>query len=69
MDESEKLAHDSSQWWLVLIDRIGYSMDEYDEDLFGEHPEIEHNWDKILLLNPLVQGWCSRFHLGPGGPR
>jgi hypothetical protein len=33
------------EWWLVLIDQIGYGE--------RESVKIEHDWDKVVLLNPL----------------
>jgi len=42
------------EWWLVLVDHIGYGMlDESDREQLRELARIEHNWDKIILVNPL----------------
>ena len=41
------------EWWLILVDRIGYGVDDCDQQMFREHLGIEHNWDKVILLNPL----------------
>jgi hypothetical protein len=46
--------HKYREWWLVLIDRIGYGVDDCDRDLFREHLRIEHDWDRIVLVNPLA---------------
>jgi len=42
-----------NEWWLLLIDFIGYGVDECDRNLFRDHLAIKHQWDKIILLNPL----------------
>jgi len=41
------------EWWLILIDFIGYGVDECDRKLYREQLGIDHNWDKIILVNPL----------------
>jgi hypothetical protein len=45
--------HKYPEWWLVLIDRIGYGVHDRDRDLFRKHLRLEHDWDRIVLLNPL----------------
>jgi hypothetical protein len=45
--------HKYREWWLVLIDRIGYGVPDCDRDLFREHLRLEHGWDRIVLVNPL----------------
>jgi len=40
------------EWWLVLVDRIGYGVDECDRALYREQLRVKHTWDKIILLNP-----------------
>ena len=55
-EKARKIApyrHRYPEWWLVLVDRIGYGVDACDEQLFREHLKFEHNWDKIVLVNPL----------------
>ena len=49
------------EWWLILIDYIGYGVDDCDRKLYREHLGIDHNWDKIILVNPLNP--CSAFEL------
>lgn len=41
------------EWWLILIDFIGYGVDECDRKLYREQLGVDHNWDKIILVNPL----------------
>ena len=45
--------HKYPQWWLILIDRMGYGVDECDRELFSQRLKVQHDWDKVLLLNPL----------------
>jgi hypothetical protein len=40
------------EWWLVLIDLIGYGLDDFDKQQFREQVSIEHDWQKIILINP-----------------
>ena len=44
--------HKYPEWWLVLIDRIGYGVAESDRDMFRAHLNVEHDWNKVILLNP-----------------
>ncbi|MFZ3115077.1 MAG: hypothetical protein WA133_03795 [Syntrophales bacterium] len=47
------------EWWLVLVDRIGYGIDERDHEEVRQLFQFEHSWDKIVLVNPLdaTQGY------------
>jgi len=45
--------HKYPEWWLILVDRIGYGVDDCDRQLFHKHLGIRHSWDKVILLNPL----------------
>lgn len=40
------------EWWLILVDHIGYSLDDLDRELFRDQVNIEHDWDKIILIDP-----------------
>ncbi len=40
------------QWWLVLVDHIGYGLDEFDRGTLRAQMSIEHDWDKIILIDP-----------------
>ena len=42
-----------SEWWLVLIDYIGYGMSSTDLSQLREIQIAEYDWDKIILVNPL----------------
>jgi hypothetical protein len=47
-----KVRQKYGQWWLALVDHIGYSLDEFDREVFRENVSIEHDWDKIILIDP-----------------
>ncbi len=55
-EKTQKVAsvrHRYKEWWLILIDRIGYGVEDCDHAIYREHLAIEHSWDKIILVNPL----------------
>ena len=41
------------EWWLVLIDYIGYGLSAIDLSQLKEIQKAKYGWDKIILLNPL----------------
>jgi hypothetical protein len=41
-----------SQWWLALVDHIGYGLDDFDREMFRDQVSIEHDWDKIIIIDP-----------------
>ena len=43
-------------WWLVLVDLIGYGISDYDQEQLKNCVRVDHNWDKIVILDPLVGG-------------
>lgn len=40
-------------WWLALVDYIGYGISEDELKLLLTPPTISHDWDKIIIVNPL----------------
>ncbi len=48
--ERYRAQHDT--WWLLLIDTIGFGLNERERQLFVESPNVEHNWDKVNLVDP-----------------
>lgn len=40
------------QWWLALVDHIGYGLDDFDREMFRDQVSIEHDWDKIVIIDP-----------------
>lgn len=57
----ERVRGKYEEWWLVLIDYIGYGVDECDRGVYRKHLGIDHNWNKVVLVNPLNP--CSAFEL------
>lgn len=51
-----RVRHKYPEWWLVLVDRIGYGVDACDQELYREHLKIKHDWDKVIILSPLDPG-------------
>jgi hypothetical protein len=48
-----RVRHKYPEWWLILVDRIGYGVDDCDRKLYREQLGIKHGWDKVILLNPI----------------
>jgi len=44
-----------SEWWLVLVDRIGFGVDAFDQRILRQELGIHPDWDKIVLLDPYGQ--------------
>jgi len=41
-------------WWLALVDTIGYGLDQHDLQQFFELPKLDTFFKKILLISPLM---------------
>ncbi len=41
------------EWWLLLIDQVAYGLSDFDRAQFEKSAVIEHDWDKVILINPL----------------
>lgn len=39
-------------WWLALSDHIGYALNDFDREMFRDQVSVEHDWDKIILIDP-----------------
>ena len=46
-------------WWLVLVDHVGYGLSGSDREQLRQLVQLDHSWDKIILVNPLdaTQGY------------
>jgi hypothetical protein len=40
------------QWWLALVDLISDGQDDVELKMFRDQVCIEHDWDKIILIDP-----------------
>jgi hypothetical protein len=45
-------------WWLVLVDRITYGLSDREREEFVAGFNFEHDWDKIVIVNPREIGQC-----------
>jgi hypothetical protein len=43
-------------WWLVLVDRIAYGLDDFDLEMFKKEVSIQHEWDKVIVVDPNNSG-------------
>jgi hypothetical protein len=48
-----RVRHKYPVWWLVLVDRIGYGLNSSDAERLRQLLQLDHSWDKIILINPL----------------
>lgn len=54
-EKSRKIAKVKSkypEWWLALVDHIGYGLDDFDREMFRDQVSVEHGWDRILIIDP-----------------
>ncbi|NTU74376.1 hypothetical protein HGB07_09680, partial [Candidatus Roizmanbacteria bacterium] len=55
-EKSAKIAQYRSkykEWWLVLTDQIGTGLDFAERAEFKVRFTLQHDWDKIILVNPV----------------
>jgi hypothetical protein len=48
--------HNYPVWWIVLVDHIGYALDDFNRKNFKRYVTITHSWDKIVLVSPINSG-------------
>jgi hypothetical protein len=53
MEKIARVRHKYPEWWLIFVDLIGFGVDECDRDFFRDHLKIEHDLDRVILVNPL----------------
>lgn len=41
------------EWWLLLVDHIGHGLSKLDREQFREQLQMVHDWNKIILVDPL----------------
>jgi hypothetical protein len=39
--------------WLVLVDHVAYGLSDSDHEQLRHFVQLDHSWDKIILVNPL----------------
>ncbi len=55
-EKSKKIKNVKSkypEWWLVLSDHIGYSLDDFERQQFRDQVSLEHDWKKVIIINPM----------------
>jgi hypothetical protein len=53
-----------SEWWLILVDQIGYGLNAFDQEMFHDQVAIKHDWDKLIVIAPL--GILRGFEIARG---
>jgi hypothetical protein len=48
-----QVGHKYAEWWLALVDHIGYGLTGPDREELRELVQMDRLWDKIILVNPL----------------
>jgi hypothetical protein len=48
----ERVRYRYPEWWLALVDYIGYGLEIRDQDELRKIVRLEHSWDKIIIINP-----------------
>jgi len=52
-----KVRNGYPEWWLVLVDMIGWSLSEFDREIFNDSVTIDKgDWDKVILVDPRDPG-------------
>jgi hypothetical protein len=50
----EKYQTRYSEWWLTLVDQIGYArLDAHEAESLREHIQVPDRWKKVVLIDPL----------------
>lgn len=49
-DKTAKMKKKYAKCWLVLVDKIGYGLEDCEVDMVLKRLEIEHDWDKLIVL-------------------
>ena len=55
-DKTNKVARvraNYSEWWLLLVDHIGYGSDAADVEKLRQLVQMDDSWDKVLIVSPL----------------
>lgn len=55
-EKSRKTApyrHKYPEWWLLLIDQIGYALSDYEREIFRQDLPSIQGWDRVVLISPL----------------
>jgi hypothetical protein len=53
-----RVRHRYPEWWLALVDRIGFGVGASDLELFREYLAMDTGFDRVILLSPLDVTWA-----------
>lgn len=56
LDKTNKVARvraNYPEWWLLLVDHIGFGLDATGRVELRQLLQLEHSWDKILIVSPI----------------
>jgi len=53
VDKTRNFKPKYPEWWLAVVDTIGYGLSDLDLEQFYELPKITNGFDRILLVSPL----------------
>lgn len=53
-----RVRHRYPEWWLILVDRIGFGVAASDVELFREQLAMDGGFDRVILLSPLDPTWA-----------
>lgn len=48
--------HNYSEWWLAVVDYIGYGVTDLDVEQFYDLDKLDYQFDRILIVSPLDVG-------------
>ena len=54
-EKTQKISRNKSKyatWSLALVDCIGYGLDEFEQSLFVDQVQLDHEWDSVVLIDP-----------------
>lgn len=52
-EKTKKFRQNYPEWWLAVVDNIGYGLSDLDLEQFHNLPKIENNFDRLLLVSAL----------------
>ena len=52
-EKTSKYRERYSEWWLAIVDKIGYGLSDLDSKQFHNLPKIENSFDRLLLVSAI----------------
>jgi len=50
-EKTKNFRNKYSEWWLAVVDTIGYELSDLDLNQFNKLPKIENQFDRLLLVS------------------